>query len=535
MEVNIRINGVKLDGVTAGAVKLNINNPDPFSFSDPTVSYTGSIEVPRSQVNDRVFRADRWPWMFTRTAPYTAELDFGGLSAPRGSNAYRAQVTVNPDSYSITLVESVTKLSSIQGGVIAKPYDEAQFGLWWANSYDSALAYAYNGQLTRPSLFNFGNVFVYPGYTAEKKETTAGSFVGSVSQCAYRNGHDYLLGARYPTTDMIALDNNVACALERMTGSTFTLTFTQDCFVWLPVSTASTVYLGSNRSTGSIAMTRDTSVLINANYKHKIAAGSSLVVQPVAGNSTLFHIRTTTATTSTKITPATNVPTGEGYYFSFEITAVGAEAYSKMLAPDTGFTSAYDLVQAYCKAFFWTYDFQPFPFAIELKPYINTSAINIYRQIWTGKIDMDSVKIGEPSGIARTYKNTAGEAMCVVDGSVRSMQSQGQGAESSMPVSFGEPPFATMYHLTDDLPYKNSFYISASGYRARAEAHYKWFTPGWQVSAKMRLSYFDILNMTSDGLYFVGELNSWFYLRAIQNWNAADSTATCTLIAVNNS
>ena len=94
-------------------------------------------------------------------------------------------------------------------------------------------------------------------------------------------------------------------------------------------------------------MTRDTSVLINANYKHKIAAGSSLVVQPVAGNSTLFHIRTTTATTSTKLTPATNVPTGEGYYFSFEITAVGAEAYSKMLAPDTGFTSAYDLVQAY--------------------------------------------------------------------------------------------------------------------------------------------------------------------------------------------
>lgn len=535
MDVNIRINGVKLDGVSAGSVKLNINNPDPFSFSDPTVSYTGSIEVPRSEVNDRIFRADRWPWMFTRTAPYTAELDFGGLAAPRGSNAYRAQVTVNPDSYSITLVESVTKLSSVQGGVIAKPYDETQFGLWWANLYDNALAYAYNSQLTRPSLFNFGDVFVYPGYTAEKKETTAGSFVGSVSQLAYRIGHDYLLGARYPTTDMIALDNNVACALERMTGSTFTLTFTQDCFVWLPASTGSTVYLGSNRSTGSIAMTRDTSVIVNANYKHKIAAGSSLVVQPVAGNSTLFHIRTTTATASTKLTPATNIPTGEGYYFSFEITAVGAEAYSKMLAPDTGFSSAYDLVQAYCKAFFWTYDFRSFPFNIELKPYINTSAINIYRQNWSGKIDMDSVKISEPSGIARTYKSTAGEAMCIVDGSVRAMQSQGQGAESSMPVSFGEPPFATMYHYTDGAAYKNSFYISASGYRARAEAHYKWFTPGWQVSAKMRLSYFDILNMTSDGLYFVGELNSWFYLRAIQNWNAADSTATCTLIAVNNS
>lgn len=533
MEVNIRINGVKLDGVSAGAVKLNINNPDPFSFSDPTVSYTGSIEVPRSQVNDRVFRADRWPWLYNRTAPYTAELDFGGLSAPRGSNAYRARVTANPDSYSITLVESVTKLSSIQGGVIARPYNEDAL-LYWANNYDSALSYAYNGQLSRPPLFNFGNVFVYPGYTAKKKATTAADLVGFVSQCAYRIGHDYLLGARYPTTDMIALDNTVACALERMTGSTFTLTFTQDCFVWLPASTGTTVYLGSNHSTGSIAMMRDTSVLINANYKHKIAAGSSLVVQPVAGDSTLFHIRTTTATASTKLTPATNVPTGEGYYFSFEITTVGAEAYSKQLAPDTGFSSAYDLVQAYCKAFFWTYDFRPFPFAIELKPYINTSEINIYRQNWTGKIDMDSVKIGEPSGIARTYKSTAGEAMCVVDGSVRSIQSQGQGAESSMPVSFGEPPFATMYHLTGGLPYKNSFYISASGYRARADAHYERFAPGWQVTAKMRLSYFDIKSMTSDGLYYIDELHSWFYLRSIQSWNAGDSTATVTLIAVNN-
>ena len=533
MDVSIRIDGVLLDGITGKSVKLNINNPDPFTLSDPTVSYTASIEVPRSENNDRVFRADRWPWLYNRTQPYVADLIFGGMAAPRGLTAYRAQVVVNENSYTVTLVESFTKLADIQAPVIAKPYDENAL-LYWTNNYDSALSYAYNSNISHPALFNFGDVRVYPVYVAEKKATTAADLVGSVSQCAYRIGHDYLLGARYPTTDMIALDNTVACALERMTGSTFTLTFTQDCFVWLPASTGTTVYLGSNRSTGNIAMTRDTSVLINANYKHKIAAGSSLVVQPVAGDSTLFHIRTTTATTSTKLTPATNVPTGEGYYFSFEITTVGAEAYSKQLAPDTGFSSAYDLVQAYCKAFFWTYDFRPFPFAIELKPYINTSEINIYRQNWTGKIDMDSVKIGEPSGIARTYKSTAGEAMCVVDGSVRSIQSQGQGAESSMPVSFGEPPFATMYHLTGGLPYKNSFYISASGYRARAEAHYKWFMPGWQVIAKMRLSYFDIKSMTSDGLYYIDELHSWFYLRSIQSWNAGDSTATVTLIAVNN-
>ena len=92
MDVNIRINGVLLDGVSAGSVKLNINNPDPFTFSDPTVSYTASIEVPRSDINDRVFRADRFPWLFDRSTPYIAELDFGGLIAPQGSGLFRAQV-----------------------------------------------------------------------------------------------------------------------------------------------------------------------------------------------------------------------------------------------------------------------------------------------------------------------------------------------------------------------------------------------------------------------------------------------------------
>lgn len=533
MDVSIRIDGVLLDGIAEKSVKLNINNPDPFTLSDPTVSYTASIEVPRSENNDRVFRADRWPWLYNRTQSYVADLIFGGMAAPRGLTAYRAQVVVNENSYTVTLVESFTKLADIQAPVIAKPYDENAL-LYWTNNYDSALAYAYNSNIRHPALFNFRDVRVYPAYVAEKKETLASSIIDSASQCVYRTSHNYLLGARYPSRDMIILDGATACALERMTGSSFTLSFTQDCFVWLPASSAPTVYLGSNRSSGSIAMTRDTSVVNNANYKHKIAAGSSLVIQPVANNSTLFHIRTTTAPASTKLTPATNMPTGEGYYFSFEITAVGAEAYSKQLAPDTGFTSAFDLVQAYCKAFFWTYNFIPNPFNITLLPLVNSSTIDVYRQNWTGKIDMSSVKISEPERLARTYRCVAGDASCITGGSVRAMRTQGQGIESSLPIGFGQPPFATMVHLTSGSPYKNSFFLSASGYRAMADAHYERFAPGWQVTAKMRLSYFDIKYMVSDGLYYLDEMHSWFYLRSIQNWNPGDSTATVTLIAVNN-
>lgn len=531
MDVSIRIDGVPLDGITKDSVKLNINNPDPFTLSDPSVSYTASIEVPRSENNDRIFRSDRYPWLYTRTVPYSADLIFDGLAAPRGLNAYRAQVVVNENSYSVTLVESFTKLSDIQAPVVAKPYNENAL-LYWTNNYDQALSFAYNGNLERPSLFNYNDTFVYPVYLAEKRDTSASDIVDMASQLVYRTGHDYLLGARYPSNEMLILDGATACALDRMTGSNFTLSFTQDCFIWLPSSTPATVYLGCNKSTESIVLTRS-SVLINGNYRYRIQLASSMVVQPSTGDPMMFHIRTTTATTSTKLTPAINLPTGEGYFFSFTVIAAGTGTYSKQLGAETGFTSAFDLVQAYCKAFFWAYEFTPSPFRIKLKPLVNTTEVPVYRQDWTGKIDMSSVKLSEPEGLARAYKCIAGEAFCKVNGSVRAMKTQGDGIESSMPVGFGQPPYANMVHITAGNPEKDTFFLSASGYRALADAHYRWFTPGWQITAKIRLSYFDIKSMTSDGIYYIDELHSWFYLRSIQNWNAGDSTANVTLIAVN--
>lgn len=533
MDVIVRIDGVPLEGLSKDAVKLNINNPNPFTLSDPTVTYTASIEVPRSEINDMVFRSDRYPWLYTRTAPYSADLIFDGLAAPRGLNAYRAQVVVNENSYSVTLVESFTKLSDIQAPVVAKPYNEEAL-LYWTNNYDSALSFAYNGNLKRPSLINRdGNTFVYPVYVAEKRNTLARDIIGKASQLAYRTGHDYLLGARYPSGDMLILDNTVACALDRMTGSTFTLSFTPDCFVWLPAENAlDRIFLGCNNSKDTIEMSRSFSP-VNGNYRYQIKFVSSMTIQPSTANPTMFHIRASASTASTRLTPTTTLPTGEGYFFSFNVISAGTELYSKQLAPETGFSSAYDLVQAYCKAFFWVYEFTPSPFRIKLKPLINVSDTAIYRQDWTGKIDVSSVKLSEPEGVARTYKSVVGDAFCTVGGSVRAMKARSQEIESSLPIVFGQPPFANMVHIANGSPESDTFFLSNQGYRSLAEAHYKWFTPGWQISAKMRLSYFDIKNMTSDGLYYIGELHSWFYLRSIQNWNAGDSTATVTLIAVN--
>ena len=93
MDLTIRINGEVIDGVAPNSVKLTINNPDPLKFTEQTVSYSGTINVPRSEVNDRVFRSERFPGKFMRTSPYRAELYFGGFNIPFGSGLLAAVIS----------------------------------------------------------------------------------------------------------------------------------------------------------------------------------------------------------------------------------------------------------------------------------------------------------------------------------------------------------------------------------------------------------------------------------------------------------
>ena len=140
MEVQIRINGVLLDGVAPGAVKLTINNPDPIKFSERTVSYSGSITVPRSQVNDRVLKSERYPGYYTRNSPYAAEISFSGLDVPFGGGLFRARVSADPDSYTIELIETASKLSTLRAPVVNIPTFETP--AYQFSTYEDSLNYA---------------------------------------------------------------------------------------------------------------------------------------------------------------------------------------------------------------------------------------------------------------------------------------------------------------------------------------------------------------------------------------------------------
>ena len=539
MEVKIRIDGVLIDGVTPGSVKLNINNPDPLKFTDPTVSYTASISLPRTETNDRVFKSERFPNLYTRTTPYVAQLDFDGLAAPLGGNSYRARVSASPDGYTVELIESISKLSTALAPVAVHP--SITSAAYWAAKYDDAIKEAYPGSFSRPSLFTQDDgILIYPAYFADVKTVTAADYVGSSTALAYKGGHDGDLGATYPSGIMLPTDNGVSAALERLTGTNLVLQVNTGSYFILPPSTPATIYLFSSRSgSQTIPFVRGT-LRGDGNYEYTCptATTASLTVTPSDGQLMQFGLSPSTSSLVYSHIPVSTVPTSEGYSISLTIVSVGTPTYSRTLMDNMGLSTPFEIVQAYCKAFCWTYSFTSRPFTLTLKPFINPLTTAEYRQDWTGRIDTTTINISEPDGAARTYKAQVGDLNVSVGGANRAIAVVSTVGESPLPVtpgSLGERPYATMIRkYSTGTWYPDNYFNRASGYRATVAGHYARFSKGWQAKATMNLSYFDIKNMRPDALYYVDELGSWFYLRSIQNWNASTGKANVTLIAINN-
>lgn len=535
MDLMIRINGEVIDGVSANSVKLTINNPDPLKFTEQTVSYSGTINIPRSEVNDRVFRSERFPGKFTRASPYRAELYFGGFKIPFGSGSFRVRVTADEDGYSLELIENISKLSTLRAPVVNIPTFETP--AYQFSTYEDSLNYAYPTPVIMPNLYAFnGTTTVNLAYVADRETKKAGDYKDAESQLVFKGAHDGIRGSVYAANYMIAENNDVATCFMYMVGSTFDLEFTSDSFVILPPTAPATVYLRSNGGTFALPFARGT-VRPDGNYPYyPVSPGTtSCIITPRPARNLNFGFTTSSSSMVYSGTPITSVPTTEAYYISFRIRAVGSPAYAWALVSTMGLGTPFDIVQAFCKAFCWTYEFQSEPFLLKLKPFVNPSTSSTYRINWTGKIDPASIKVSEAEGAARTYTVKVGGLTRTVGGYGGAISTQETAGESNFPVNPGASrPYASMIRASGSSWIPDNYFNRASGYRATIAGHYDRFSPGWQITAKMNLSYFDIQNMKSDALYFVGELNHWFYLRALSNWDPSTGNANVTLIAVKN-
>lgn len=536
MDLTIRINGEVIDGVAPNSVKLTINNPDPLKFTEQTVSYSGTINVPRSEVNDRVFRSERFPGKFIRTSPYRAELYFGGFNIPFGSGLFRVRVTADEDGYSLELIENISKLSTVRSPIsYISTFETAAYRM---ARYKDILEAGYPGTVTLPTMYRAnGTTPIGLAYVADQKEHLASDFLDMESQLGYFGSHDGLQGSVYPVNYMVVLAPDLMAAFRYHTGTTFTLEFTSDSFVVLPPSVPNPVYLRSNAGTFALPFIRQR-LRPDGNWEYRaVGAGeASCTITPMITPMT-FGFTTSASSMVYAGVPVSTMPVSESHFLSFKVKSASDPSHAGTYALGVGFDTTFEIVQAYCKGFCWTYEFKSKPFALTLKPFINPSTSSTYRVDLTGKIDTSSIKVAETAGAARTYAVQIGALKQAIPGYPGAISAQETVGESAFAVNPGsQRPYATaIYANTAGTAwFPDNYFNRASGYRNTIAGHYYRFSPGWQVTSKMNLSYFDIQKMKSDALYFVGELNYWFYLRTISNWDPSTGNANVTLIAVKN-
>lgn len=125
MDVKIQINGAFLDGLTKTEVKLSINASSPYSFGESTRTYSANIKAPRNQVNDGIFYQMRNFGYVMRDMKYEAKIYLGGIAI---NKRFKAKVTCDEESYSIALSQSDLKMSQLPKEVVEATLIDSNVG-----------------------------------------------------------------------------------------------------------------------------------------------------------------------------------------------------------------------------------------------------------------------------------------------------------------------------------------------------------------------------------------------------------------------
>ena len=235
IEISVKIDNVAVEGISPSSVKLTINNADPLKFTDRTVAYSASISVPRTEVNDRIFKEMRTPWLFTKSRMYVAYLYFGGLPAPMNGGRFKAKVTAKEDGYTVELIELFTKFSSINssfGGV--EPNYETEGSLYWVTSYNKMLQRAYpNIVIPTQRAFGFTGTKVNSqmAYWSKTTDVKAGDYINTSIVMKYRNCSDGDYQSSYPYNYLWADTSDTALAARLYGGQTFSFRVAKENYI----------------------------------------------------------------------------------------------------------------------------------------------------------------------------------------------------------------------------------------------------------------------------------------------------------------
>ena len=567
--VSLRVNGNDIDGLDSAAVKITLNNVSPVTMTGDSVAFSATIKVPRTPNNDRTFMVLNKGLL--NCEYYVAEVLIASIPfkyyayVSDEPTQFYAKVSATETEYTINLIESTDKWSDISLPISAPPvYAAVQDGglaISAANLSELVRRRVKFPQITFPAINpETNNGVPVPDASSQQASiivkrrdlTWQGDVATGSTKLVPQNYTKGRGGYIYPKIATIVMDNaniyaNASFFGARSGGAPagfFIASGEGQAFyliveytgTTIPSTEPSTIQLRGNIS----AIGRSVSfygTLTDRIWIYRSFDNQQMAVYPKQDSyiqlaATIGGVlRTDWFKFPDGYAPEEVIKCGEGkIVYNAAIAPELQTAYSQ--PADFPYTDVKKLVDDMCTAWHWRKIYRNGTLRVE--PIVDADLRDGTSAAWTRVHDWsDKLRSVETVDVPDEF---ADQYVCTLDATQFSY-SNGPGTvtpvkdayKSGVKYTYDRMVFPKMgltSIFTTPSPSPYFVYIHTI-YYPYINRHFKMFRSRVQVKIKAQLEYADVENLRLGDAYYFSQLNSYFYIKSLGEFDV--STGECKL------
>lgn len=557
MDVKIQINGTFLEGLTKTEVKLSINASSPYSFGESTRTYSANIKAPRNQVNDGIFYQMRSFGYVMRDTKYEAKIYLGGIAI---NKRFKAKVTCDEESYSIALSQSDLKMSQLPKEVVETTLIDSNVGntRFFRASDLIKQALGTVNPVTFPAIDYGGYV---PGLIIENKGQIGITdlLVGKSVTVFWRYASETDDGTKYfrgNALDIKEYDTRTAMtAPGGVTESTVAVvTMDNNAYITLDMSKVGTVLnyvvlkaVYNNQTVAIFQKDGEQNDITQVRYKY-VSTTMNIPIRNFYG----FYIsRDINDYNKLDALPPSFMPPDEAVNLSGKITSLQNTAGLTQEFGNCGVSDAITYLTDICKIFQWGWKFT---LTEDVNGNTNVN-VNVYkliadearnvaqngpitfndsRQDWSD-FYLSTDKIEDSEGFPNTAVFKIGDYFKSLQVSKASFTAKGDIVESNVPYpQDGTYPRFAIRKGSIGSGSTWVEYFKSINYTQSLQKYYGLFSDALDVTIKAKIPYYYIENKYKEnGVVWFKQLNAFFYIRSITDYNLSTQECKVKLTKIN--
>lgn len=567
--VSLRVNGYDIDGLDNATVKITLNNISPITMTGDSVAFSASIKVPRTPDNDRTFIGLNKGLL--NCGYFIAEVLIASIPfkyyayVSDEPTQFYAKVSATETEYTINLIENTDKWSDVSLPISAPPvYSAVQDGglaISAANLSELVRRYVTFPQITFPMIHpETNNGVPVPDASSQQASiivkrrdlTWQGDVATGSTKLVPQNYTKGRGGYIYPKIATIVMDNaniyaNASFFGARSGGSAagfFIASGEGQAFyliveytgTTIPSTKPSTIQLRGNIS----AIGRSVSfygTLTDRIWIYRSIDNQQMTVYPKQDSyiqlaATIGGVlRTDYFKFPDGYAPEEVIKCGEGkIIYDAAIAPALQTAFSQ--PADFPYTDVKKLVDDMCTAWHWRKIYRNGTLRVE--PIVDadlrdgTSAAWTRVHDWSDKLlSVESVDV--PDEFADQYVCTLDATQFSYSNGAGTVTPVKEAYKSGVKYTYDRMVFPKMgltSIFTTPSPSPYFVYIHTI-YYPYINRHFKMFRSRVQVKIKAQLEYGDVENLRLGDAYYFSQLNSYFYIKSLGEYDVA--TGNCKL------